>query len=352
MFRRIGFPLVVFGPDGVAGGGAAPSGGGETPASSSGAASTPSGPSSSGGATSSDAGVGSSASPTTSPASPSTPEPIASSFEGMDFSDIDDDSMEGLNPSPAPAPAVAAPVVPVAPAAPVVPAPAAATPAVAAPAQPGVVAPAPAAGPQEAPAFVPTPAEPGKIAEQFLANEAAFVDHLAATDFKLSEADAQALETDAVGFIPKLLSRMYVRSQAAALNQMQRVVPAMLQNQMRIMQRNSVNENKFYTRWPSIDRATHAETVGRLARTYRQMNPAASLDQMVEDLGPIVMMTAKIAPGAAPNGHAPGVAAQTRPSPSQSPFRPAGTSAGGGAPQPGTDQNPWGGLSGATDDDE
>lgn len=181
-----------------------------------------------------------------------------------------------------------------------------------------------------------------------LRNEAALVDHMATNDFALSQQDIEALETDAPAHIPKLLARAYVKTMANTMAQMNRVIPAMVQKITAVQKRNTENEGKFYSRWPMIDRAQHGETVARLARTYRQMNPSASLDQMVEELGPVVMMTAKIplsATAVASNGAA---APPTRTPPQG--FRPAlpGTTAPPNAPV----QDPWSGLAGHTDDEE
>ena len=256
--------------------------------------------------------------------------------------------------SPTPAPAAAAPAAPAVVPPAVVPAPVApATPAVAAPATPGTPAVAPATGPQEATASIPSPAEPGKIADAMLANEQDFVAHMAANDFKLSPEDIQAIETDVVGFIPTMLSRMYMKAQVNTLKQMERIVPAMIARQTKVMARNAENTGKFYSRWPSLNQTEHGNTVNRLAVTYRQMNPTASLEQMIEDLGPIVMMTAKVPMTAVPNGQGgPHAAAAPvgRPAAPPSPFRPAATAAASGAPQPGI-VDPWAGMAGSQEDE-
>lgn len=122
-------------------------------------------------------------------------------------------------------------------------------------------------------------------------------------------------------------------------------VPAMITQHSKVMQKHGENEGKFYTRWPDIDKATHGPAVSRLAAIYRKMNPGATLDSMIEDLGPIVMMQAKIVPGAPrpSTGPAP-VGANGRP-PQPSPFVPA--TGGMGAPIPAAgseDGDPWGAM--------
>lgn len=351
--RKIGFPQILFAPDGdgSSGGGTstgatgAPAGGGSEPPTApssttpSGASPSPSPTSPSGAATSPDGGASVSP-PSPAPAPPTSARtPIGSSFEFLDESDDDVDELTELA-SPA-APAAPAPAQPV-----TAPAPAA-TPAQAAPAQaPTTPAATPAPGPQEATPPIPSPAEPHKIAEQMQANFDALADHMAANEFKLSEADVEALETDAPAHIPKIMARLYMKTQINMMQQLARIVPEMYQRFTAVTARNEKNEGKFYTRWPSINREQHGDTVKRLANTYRQMNPAATLEQMIEDLGPIVMMTAKIplnAPPAANGSGIPAVAPPTRTPPS--PFKPA-IPGSGASQQSGAGDNPWGGLAG------
>lgn len=170
------------------------------------------------------------------------------------------------------------------------------------------------------------PANPAAIAQALRDNEQAAIDHIAQTMFQLSREDVEALETNAVDVIPKLLARAVVRSQQMFLESMSRSVPAMMGRQVEALRRNAAGQNKFMARWPQL--REHSELVNRLAITYRQMNPRASLDQMVEELGPIALMTAKLPlqpPGQPQNPVAqPGPAAANGVRPPQpSPFVPA-----------------------------
>lgn len=191
---------------------------------------------------------------------------------------------------------------------------------------------------QQEPSPPPSPAEPGRIAEQLAANEANLIEHLAAGDFALSKEDLEALEADAPAAVPKLLARTFVRAQVGALRQMQQIVPAMIQGQMRVMRENWKNEQAFYKRWPDIDAVKHGPLVARYAQMYRQANPSAPMSQMIEELGPMVMVAGKITPAPTPVNGAP---LAIRP-PQPTPFKPA---MGGPAspPQP-QEVNEWAGM--------
>lgn len=234
------------------------------------------------------------------------------------------------------APPVAAPtVIPPVPATPG--APPAATPiapVVAAVAPVAAAAPAAATG-QQAPLSL---AEPGRLAEAMASQEAAIVEEAARTMFALSPEEITGLEENAVAVIPKLLARTYFQAQRSMLTTLQRALPAMLGNHLTQKQKHDTNENTFYDKWKDsgIDRAQHGALVTRLAAMYRQMNPKATFDQMVSDLGPMVVMAAKIQPPApAPqprggNGFA---------RPQVQPFVPAG--GGPGAMSSQSQGDPW-----------
>lgn len=176
--------------------------------------------------------------------------------------------------------------------------------------------------------------------------EEALTDHLAAQEFALSPQDLEALEADAPAHIPKLLAKAYFKSQVNLMQQMSRLVPQMVQRQLRVSESNRKNEDRFYSRWPDLDRTKHEPLVKKYATVYRQANPQATLEQMVEDLGPIVMMAGKVTPKApaASNGNG-GV----RP-PQPTPFVPA--LGGPAAPPAVAEENPWAGMAQPSPDED
>lgn len=171
--------------------------------------------------------------------------------------------------------------------------------------------------------------EPAAIAQRLLADRATVEAHVAQQLFSLTPEEIEALETDVVGTIPKLLAKAYVAAQAATLTQLQQIVPSMMQKQTTQTKRYEENSAKFFSAWPQLKPETHGDLVYRYGVVYRQMNPKASLDQMIKDLGPLVLHaaglpltptpTAKAKPTAfmpAPNGGPAGAS----PQPSADPY--------------------------------
>ncbi len=118
---------------------------------------------------------------------------------------------------------------------------------------------------------------------------------------------------------------------------------------MKVSQARESSQGKFYERWPQIDKSKHGSVVDRMAQTYRRENPQATLEQMVEELGPYIMMAAKIPnqPGAAPNGNpqAHPASSPMRPTGNRPPASPFVPAVGGAASPPqATEENPWMGF--------
>ena len=178
-----------------------------------------------------------------------------------------------------------------------------------------------AAGPQ---ADALDPYDPSSLSRHLAANEEAAINYTAEHVFKLTPAEVEALETNVVEAVPKLMARAFVKSQLNALEQMSRLVPAMIQRQGEMLKANATNESKFYGRWPDVKPEKHGDLVRKYAAVYRQMHPNTTLEQMIEDLGPMVMMAARVVPQ--PPTSSPSASANGR-NPPPPPFAPAGAGA-------------------------
>jgi len=166
-------------------------------------------------------------------------------------------------------------------------------------------------------------ADPYSLVQHLEANEQVVTDHVADTLFRLTPEEVEALETNAVAAVPKLFAKAFVTTQKNMLTQLGRLIPQMLQRHGEMVRRNATNEGKFYQRWPQLNAETHGQTVRSYAATYRAMHPHVSLEQMIEAIGPMVMMAANVQPGAPANGGGPA-----------SPMAPAPAGPNGRPPQP------------------
>ena len=170
------------------------------------------------------------------------------------------------------------------------------------------------------------PYDPGGLARAIQSNEAATVEHVANTLFQLTQEDLQGLETDIAATVPKLFARAFVKSQVNQLLQLSNIIPEMVRRATSDMRNHTQNEDAFYSKWPQIDRAKHGDLVKRFGITYRTLNPQVSRDEMIDQVGQLVLMAAKLPVTASSNGAGTvpaNGAARVAPAHQPSPFTPA-----------------------------
>lgn len=282
------------------------------------------------------------------PAAPVTPAPAAPVPTPTDdmwanLGSADDLDFLALQP-----PTLAPPAPPVAPAAATPPAgqqtPPAAQPGPQAPQPAAPAAPAPTSQAPGEPAARPLSAsDPVGIAEAMEANRDAVIAHLATTKFALSEDDIKELDTDVIAAVPKLLSRVFMESQMSMQRFLAQSVPGMVKQYQTVTTANNDAEKKFFDTHKALDigNPQHRQTAVRLATLYRQANPNMPLDQLIQEVGPVVMAAVKAnapaaSPTAPPRGGAP-------------PFRPAVNGGGGSSPVADA-PNEWAGMGQTYDD--
>lgn len=255
--------------------------------------------------------VGSGGSSGTPPGAGDVLEDPFAGFDG-DLDEIDLGDGTGTDPGPEPdAPAVvpAAPVVP--PAAPAAP--------------PVVPAPAPAASVTSASAPPQSAREQLSSALDGFKNNQKELNEWATRElFSLSQEETDALETDAVTMIPKLMARTYQQALMASMNMMKQFVPMMISEGVVEQGAKTAKGNEakaeFYAAFPNLNEKDHGEAFNQWAKMYRQMNPKASRADAIKFVGNALLTQFNLHGAPAP-GAVPGVVA--RPVPFQ-PARPGG----------------------------
>jgi hypothetical protein len=101
--------------------------------------------------------------------------------------------------------------------------------------------------------------------------------------YSLSKEDADAMISEPETVIPRLMSQMYLDVYDNVLRSMQVFLPQMVQhvNSQDVVQQR--DENDFYTAWPKL--REHGVAVAQVGRTYRQLNPMATKEQFIQDVG-------------------------------------------------------------------
>lgn len=285
-------------------------------------------------------------SPSASASVPPTSSPpedtaVASAFvesEDGDDNAFDDAFLKGLEDEPTPsvepaAPAAQPTAAPVAPAK--TPSEPAATPAAApaatpaATAQPAVApeaAPVPAAAPPAAqPASEqPAPTQAAPAAQDYVAQRRQQVDRLAAETYKLSDEDAEALDTTPSKALPRLAAQLHMQVLESAVAAVAQYLPRLIEEHSANKTASQKLEDKFTSMFPALK--DHMEKVVPIARAYRQLNPTEEIDKVMKAVGEIAHNTLGIAREAAAPAATPTAAPRAQPLP---PFQPPV----GGAPR-------------------
>lgn len=228
-------------------------------------------------------------------------------------------------PVPAATPVVAAPVVPaVAVAAPV-------TPQAQPPGQPPVAASTPqTATPQEPQA---PPAEPFDVAK----HRQEFLPKLAKL-YEMTPEEVAELSTNPGEAFPKMAAKLHYEVQLATHQAILQILPSLMGNHMEQERTRTRGEESFYTRWPELKEAVGKDikveaSINEAIRSYKALNPKATMQELTEKAGLLAMITL----GIQPRGAAPQAAAQpvvTPQAPVMIPGRPAGTGASAHVPAP------------------
>lgn len=155
---------------------------------------------------------------------------------------------------------------------------------------------------------------------------------LAEHHYKLTEKDVEELNENPAAYIPKAMSRVYLDCISASFQQFVNYLPRMVHQVLEVREATSKQENEFFTAWPDLKE--HKETVLRLGAAYRQSNPAASMQDFINEVGAQSMVALRLVPQGQANGATAAAAAAEAASKAKG-FKPAtGTPAGAPAKQP------------------
>jgi hypothetical protein len=180
-----------------------------------------------------------------------------------------------------------------------------------------VVAPAPVV--QQPPTVAQPVAQPdteGSFStEEVMTRRTALVGQIQ-SKYTVSEADRELLMTDPSAVLPKFAANIIVDAYDMVMSTMFAQIPQLIDSHTQQVQSVQQHQNQFFEKWPALRHPQALPLVQQTARLYRSMNPNATFEQMVEDVGMQLHFKLRIPlPGQAP------VAAV--PTPSPRPFIPA-----------------------------
>lgn len=158
---------------------------------------------------------------------------------------------------------------------------------------------------------------------------------LAGQTYQLSSQELEGIQSEPEKVLPQLMAKVHLNAVQGVLRHVAQQLPAAVSSMIQAHAQNQRLEDQFYSAWPQLNRYQHDSTVRQMAYMFRQMNPSASMEDMIRTVGAQVVTAL-------------GLPAQTQPAAQpqrvvrqQQPFRPAAPAQASPGPAPARTPNEW-----------
>lgn len=174
--------------------------------------------------------------------------------------------------------------------------------------------PAPVPPPEQQPVATPEPPAAAPVQPQppqpsLEEQQAAFVaqrenaEKMLAEHYKLPTELAEGLDPDLAEALPRMGAKIFMDAVSHTLHQVTQILPQAVQTISAQQSTQHTLEDQFFEKWPGL--REHADTVVRFGQSYRQLNPHASAEQFMEEVGTAVSVLQRVP---LPNGEQPAAA--------------------------------------------
>ena len=214
-------------------------------------------------------------------------------------------------------------------------------------------APTPEPAPVQTPEVEPTPAPVAKteptptiseVQERYQVARKEQEAAIAAEHYALTENQARRIDEGDLAVIPEMMARTYMDSVTGAVSQILSQIPNLVNSVLKSNDRNTSFETRFYNANPGLTREAHAETALKFGKVYRQLNPNATNEEFIRDVGAQVTVAFGAALPVAP-------LLDSKLAPAKG-FIPAGAGGVSGATPNTNDVNPFAALATEMDQDD
>lgn len=110
--------------------------------------------------------------------------------------------------------------------------------------------------------------------------------------YALSQEDADAMISEPEKVLPKLAGQMYMDVFEGVLSAVQTMLPQAFTQFNQSYAAQQKDEADFYDAWPALKE--HADRVLPIGKMYRQLNPQASKEQFIQEVGLQAMLALKL----------------------------------------------------------
>ncbi len=103
---------------------------------------------------------------------------------------------------------------------------------------------------------------------------------------------AENLDPELVEVLPRLGAEIFMDAVSQTLQQMTQILPAAVQQISQSQTSFAAREVEFFEKWPGL--TNHADKVVQFGQAYRQINPAATADEFMQEVGAAVSVAMKV----------------------------------------------------------
>ena len=132
------------------------------------------------------------------------------------------------------------------------------------------------------------PTQPkGPTEEEVKAAQEALEKQLVENTYALSEEESDQMLLEPGKVLPKLAAKLHMTVMESLGPAMVAQIPRIVQAQLKQNETVSAQKQRFYAAWPKL--VGHEQEVAQVAQIYGQLNPTATPEKTIEDIGKHVM---------------------------------------------------------------
>lgn len=112
--------------------------------------------------------------------------------------------------------------------------------------------------------------------------------------YRLTDEEAENLQVSPETELPKLAAQLHLNMIEALHFGLQQQLPQMIEHVTVVKQQQQQAVNTFYEVWPQLKNEAYNETVLRTMQVYKQLNPNAPLEKVIQEGGAMAMAALRI----------------------------------------------------------
>lgn len=136
-----------------------------------------------------------------------------------------------------------------------------------------------------------------EIKKTYEENKQKLEQEVALNHYNLSDDQQVRLDDGDVTLLPELMAKVYTDATTSAVSHMISQFPRLIEEALQNRETTNNNEQVFFKQWPQLNVKDHGDTIQHFGNLYRQMNPQASPEEFIRDVGAQTIVALKLETG-------------------------------------------------------